>query len=471
MKKIFTLLMLMMLALPSLKAQGRMYVAFGPNSSYNYIGVSEIDPWLDETEPGVYEGTFNLSSNRSTFIFYTESEGLYTYYGFKSGYYFLDVEDEQEKGTIQASEPTPDTNSGTLHAWRLMGIGKDGAHIDAKVNTVEGTIEMTFADGMVFDPGDALPEELYVAVSESYISVTANPETDVMFATTGDGTFRGEFNVSPEACSFIFYSVSDSGFTFYCPAAYSTSLKLNSSNPKLTVNGFVGVESESAEFRPPYWLYSISDPQAGTVTATVNLLSHSADLSFEVSSADKDFYIITSINGGAAHSVPLIMEKTEVSGVFSYTCDVPECEFRESLGGSDGIVIAGTGWYFMFTDETSIGSSTKVYGVAKGSDDIDFNDTPGTITCDLVQGTAASIPGWIIDQTPGLTQIDLDMNSRTVSVTLLEGSEVSGIDSEAPKRVTIYNLNGVLLYDGDSEEAARDLPKGIYIVNGGKILN
>lgn len=455
---------------PALRAQGTMRVAFGDRQSYYNLQATAADPVLEETSNGVYEGVFNITSNRPTFIFYLCDQDQYTFYGRLTGYYMLDVEDGTADGTIEAGETSGDVLSGsTLHAWRLMGITSEGAHVEVTIDLNSREIMMKFADGLVENP-TPLPGNLHVATSDSAGSITANPATDALLAGKGDGTYSGAFDVDAQNGNFLFYAVGDYGYTFYSPVSAEPALEIDAENPTMTILGFMPVKAEDAEYSPVNGLYSIANPAKGTVEISVNLLTSTADLTFKPFVVYTEYFILTSTNGGAAQNIPVALEATETPGVFTYTCDVPECDFKETLGGSDGITLEGTGFYFMFTNERSIGSTTLAYGVSRDEDDIEFGEGETTVTRQLVEGTAINSPGWIINQTPGKTRFDLDMNERILTLTLLDTTVVDGVEVETPKRVVIYNLQGVPVGRSVDENALNHLPQGIYVVNGRKVF-
>ena len=67
--------------------------------------------------------------------------------------------------------------------------------------------------------------------------------------------------------------------------------------------------------------------------------------------------------------------------------------------------------------------------------------------------------------------------SRTIPVSSLGGGDTTGIHDlmlktgdDADSVVKVYSLSGALVKQGKREETLRSLPKGLYIINGKKII-
>lgn len=169
----------------------------------------------------------------------------------------------------------------------------------------------------------------------------------------------------------------------------------------------------------------------------------------------------------AGNALYMLTETSEGSNVFSGTFAVGAGEFEFNLQSNEGVV-------YVFNGE----------GVApEGTNEEGEEERPGvmlmpvTFTEGVYNGGIKMALGgeenWYWSNTEwlgGSIVVTVDLTKDTITIESKESSAVASLVDAVDGKYLVYNLNGVLVLNTDKASDLNKLAKGLYIVNGKKVL-
>lgn len=351
-------------------------------------------------------------------------------------------------------------------------------------------------------PAIQAQDNLYLMVRDSYYGQTWTPgNSDPYLELTGDGIYEGQVELK-KGQAFMFYLGDADKFTVYGSNSESVSM--------LQFTNYAVYNATLQENSYSTWMISKLNPQDLTVAPvniTVNLNTLSAQFE-QANVAEEVFdnvYVWGSTDGGLSYKmVQGMTQSSQNENLFSATIAVPKVDgagYDPEMGAVDGyLVMLGASntdlWnntrftapledkeIDITSDETFEVTLIKNTGsgllfVTPGDYTITFNVDSYEFTAAYADGSSTpenpgddepgNTPGG--DDQPGNTPGGDDEPGNTPGGDDQPEGPTTGVESlEINGSVNVYDLNGKPVYNGNAKGLG-NLQKGIYIVNGKKVV-
>lgn len=313
------------------------------------------------------------------------------------------------------------------------------------------------------EPGTS-PEKLYIMIAPNADSTPEVSDNDPYLTLTANGTYEGEC-IIPRLTGFRFYSEDENGnITVYGPTQAKTYVNFTSYMP---YNGACTSENAGA------WYVSMPNGiNELNVAMVVDPDNSKVNFTAEPPVSETGYFLWGSTDGGSRYKCAGEFSKPDADATaYEIIVDVPECTNfddggDDAFGGGD-VENPDHGWFFhISTDGTSVSAGT-IFNAPEGERLIDLTKENDYATVDLMKASQGGLA--MVCLNPGKVKFSLEPQLMILTVTLLESSAVETINT-ANDGVKVYNLQGVKVLESNDASAVTGLPKGIYIVNGQKVI-
>ena len=269
----------------------------------------------------------------------------------------------------------------------------------------------------------------------------------------GDEIYRGTFDLPAGDVEFF---ISQNGGMQKLVPGVVTDGEVEPSEENVTVeleNGFYSGTLAQTSFGAGNWV--IENWEGGALEVTVDMANNTITITTEgyEPAVRTDLYIVGNFNDWASYGMDIWQLNWTGEGEV-YSTTTPYLDPREALE---------------FNIEAMGGNMVIVPG-AEVDGDVDPMDESVVVVMNnntfsgLFAQTSISDGQWVIeDWAGGYLQVTIDFATNVVTISVDSTTGVNSINSSDLNNAVIYNLNGVRV-------DANKLTKGIYIINGKKVL-
>lgn len=425
MRKLSTLFMAMLLAVPGLLA------ADFPTELYLMTSAmftqapapKATDQMLPQASEGVYKGNLEVNSG-NPFGFYAGTPGNATtcyvhganaQVAMSNTDYWPDPEDPETEAEATVKTATAPA---MLQNWYFSSLPQG-----AKTATLGFTVNL---NTMKISIGPAFEEVAVEGLRVAYGSLTNNvapADGDPVLALQSDGKYVGSFAVEYTGAhkNYQFYSVDDADaitwYGFQTPVGdniYPANQYVDFS--KNDTQNFTGLLSGDEQKK--LGIFSSTAFPAGfsngTVTATVDLTAGTVTLVYAEPATGKEYYFMGSTNGGSTLNVRLPMTRSEADpNVYEITYVVPEV--FEVDDPEDGHQTFDENQGFPFYVSLGSSSTGKGYLPEEGANIIEFDDQISTYEEQWSYASLADNP-FAIDMSPGRTVFRFNSKTEKMAI-------------------------------------------------------
>lgn len=417
------------------------------------------DTWaLKETTAGsgIYKGTFNIEASSAVY--------------FKFWFSVNDGWNDDNTISISTSPFFFGADGTATSEVTIGGAGNNAEITNWNGGEIEFTVDMNTMTLTVNVGEENATKYLYLMGVSDVEPIPANAEDYadwMILESTTDGIYSGTFYVPADKFSLYFSpKFTDEGWNTAAYYAGTEDIDLVS-NLDETATGTFDLTQATTGGR-----WTISDWEGGDVAVTINLNENTVKFSVP-SLAPKQLYVIGQFTNWVVPSA-------------ANTAHYANYALRETTIGSNiykgTFYISSGSAQFRFYTELS-GWEVGALGCQAYDNPIDYQMTEGQFSGTLVDGKGTwNFPDWA----GGNMNMTVDLNNYTVffedpTISALDDALISHetiqpgvgqVSVSGADRVTIYNTMGILLADiqADDTTITIDLPAGLYIVNGKKVI-